>query len=165
MSKTTPEGKLNIVSASGAPISYAQGLRESLNKVAEKQVKVDHSKIEFEERHGFKPPRPVGPNVLLEIYKHDLSETIAMTQQAKDRSKWESIVGRVCKTGGACYKGDRFKDWPLDELPKIGDWVTFKVNSGTIFKYGPPGKGVDVVTIYDDCILNVIEDPSYVIRN
>jgi hypothetical protein len=156
------EGK--IVLHTGMPIESTIP-SDVLNKVTKKpERKIDHSKKEFEDRNGFNPPRPVGPNILIEVYKSEMSDVIEITGQTRDRQKWESNVGRVCKIGGACYKGERFKYWPSEELPKIGDWVTYKVNSGTIFKYGPPEKGVDVMTIYDDCILNVIENPEYVTR-
>lgn len=159
------EGKLSIVSASGFPLDSIAVNTSANTCIKKPEVSIDHAKKEFEERYGFNPPRPVGPNVVIEIYKHEISETIEIVKTARDRQKWESNVGRVCKIGGACYKGERFKDWPEEELPKIGDWITYKVNSGTIFKYGPTGKGVDVMTIYDDCILNVIENPSYVVRD
>jgi hypothetical protein len=153
-----PEGKLNIVSSSGVPI-------ENTSISANTVIKIDHTKKEFEERYDFNAPRPVGPQVLIEVYKHEMSEVIEITEQSRDRQKWESNVGRVCKIGGACYKGERFKYWPQEELPKVGDWITYKVNAGTIFKYGPPGKGVDVMIIYDDYILSVIENPAYVVRS
>jgi hypothetical protein len=161
------EGKLNIVSANGVQLeSVPLSNSNTVVSVPKKQeINIDHSKKEFEERYGFNPPRPVGPNVVIEIYKHEMSEIIEITEQERDRQKWESNVGRVCKIGGACYKGERFKHWPEEELPKVGDWITYKVNAGTVFKYGPPGKGVDVMTIYDDCILNVVENPAYVVRS
>lgn len=157
------DGKLSIVSSTGIPLDSVSISNTSVLK--KQEINIDFSKKEFKDRHGFNPPIPVGPNIVIEIYKHEISETIEIVKTARDRQKWESNVGRVCKIGGACYKGERFKHWPVEELPKVGDWITYKVNSGTIFKYGPTGQGVDIMTIYDDCILNIVEDPSYVIRD
>lgn len=118
----------------------------------------------FEKEHGFNSPRPIGPRILVQSYIKELSDTIISPDKVNEMQKWESIVGRVCKIGSASFKGERFKDWATEELPKVGDWVTFRPGSGTLKKYGPAGKGVLTLTIYDDAIDEVVEDPAYVDR-
>lgn len=116
---------------------------------------------DFEKPNGIEPPRVVGEHIVLEVYYPKQSnggiELASMTQQI---SKFSSIVGKVLKKGSASYKGERFKDWSPDEIPKVGDWVTFKPNSGDIFAF----RGVPVVMIYDDKVTSIIEKPEYVER-
>ncbi len=118
----------------------------------------------FEKEFGFNSSRPIGPRILIQIYIRELSKVIDVSGKTKDFQKWESIVGRVCKIGSASYKGERFKDWAIDELPKIGDWITYKPGAGTLKKYGPPGKGVYTMTIYDDAVEEIVENPEYIDR-
>jgi hypothetical protein len=125
----------------------------------EKTVEIPKGEWTFEKQHGFSPLRAVGPYIAVEIYKHKLSETIAIQDSVTNMQKWTSNVGRVFSIGSACYKGDRFKDW--DELPEIGDWVVFKVNAGPVFKY----RGIDVAIMFDDAVNGITEEPSYVSRD
>lgn len=113
----------------------------------------------FEAEHGFPILCPVGPYIVVEIYKRNMSETIAIIDSIKDSQKWTSNVGRVSAIGNACYKDDRFKDW--DILPKIGDWVVFKVNAGPVLKF----RGIDIAIMFDDAVKGIIEDPEYVSRD
>jgi hypothetical protein len=118
----------------------------------------------FEKQFGFNGPRPVGPKIQLEIFVKKLSTTVETTGMTHEMQKFESRVGRVCKIGSACFKGERFKDWSKDELPKVGDWVVFKPGAGNMYKYGPPGKGVLVMNLFDDYIDDIVDDPNYVDR-
>jgi hypothetical protein len=115
-------------------------------------------------------------------YTKKYSDTIIAANEAEDRAKFESIVGRVVKLGSACFKGDSFKGWDEKDLFKVGDFVTFKVNPGTWFKYGPqemenaeislihgapPKARIErpVLTIvFDDSINSIVEDPNFVER-
>ncbi len=136
----------------------------------------------FESEFGFEPPRPLGDRVCIMRYVKKYSETIIASDSAEDRAKFESIVGRVVKLGSACFKGDSFKDWDKEDLYKVGDFVTFKVNPGTWLKYGPKdmenasvslihgapikdGRERPVLTVvFDDAINSIVENPDYVER-
>lgn len=113
----------------------------------------------FEKEYGFPPPRIVGPYIGVVIHKHVLSESIVITDDIMDVQKWTSNVGRLFNVGSACYKGERFKDW--EDLPKVGEWVVFKVNAGPLLKY----RGIDISIMYDDAVKGIVKDPSYVTRD
>lgn len=136
----------------------------------------------FEKAFGFNPPRPLGDRVCIMRYTKKYSDTIIASNEAEDRIKFESIVGRIVKLGSACFKGDTFKDWDAKDLYKVGDFVTFKINPGTWFKYGPQSMEKDEISlihgapskqgverpvltiIFDDAINSIVEDPNYVER-
>lgn len=136
----------------------------------------------FEKEFGFNPPRPLGDRVCIMRYTKKYSDTIIASNQAEDRAKFESIVGRIVKLGSACFKGDSFREWDSEDLYKVGDFVTFKVNPGTWFKYGPQemessapslihgappnvGRERPVLTIvFDDSINSIVEDPNFIER-
>jgi hypothetical protein len=136
----------------------------------------------FEKEFGFNPPRPLGDRVCIMRYTRKYSDTIIASNEAEERAKFESIVGRIVKIGSACFKGDKFKEWDANDLYKVGDFVTFRVNPGMWFKYGPAemdkpeislihgappkeAKEKPVLTIiFDDAINSIVEDPAYVDR-
>jgi len=125
-------------------------------------------KWSFEKEYGFNPPRPLGARVCIEQYvKSEESGAgikLAKSEMSKRLDVADCIVGRVVKIGSACFKSEDFKHWDKADLPEVGDWVTFKITPGWK-KYGPPGKGVCVITMFDDAINEKIEDPSYVSRD
>lgn len=90
----------------------------------------------FEKEFGYEPPRPIGGRVCVMRYVKQFSGVIDSTEETSARSKYESIVGRVVRLGGSCFKGEYFKDWIEEDFFKVGDFVTFRVNPGTWFKYG-----------------------------
>ncbi len=119
----------------------------------------------FEKEFGFNPPRPLGDKICIQQYvKRLLSDSIVAAETTLKMQKCECIVGRIVRLGSTAFKSDYFKDWPKEDFPKVGDWVTFKINAGVWYKYGPQGKGVTVMTIFDDAINDKVEDPSYVDR-
>jgi len=67
----------------------------------------------------------------------------------------------VVYLGSACFKGEQFKDWDPSDFPKIGDWITYKVNSGPTVKF----RGVDIVVMFDDAMNMKLEDPEHITRD
>lgn len=148
---------------------------------------------DFKKEFGFEPPRPLGDRVCIMRYTKKYSETIASCEEADRRAEYESIVGRIVKLGSACFKGDSFNNWDKEDLYKVGDFVTFKVNPGTWFKYGKEDIRIKVeqprilspishisksqerindvikkrpvlTIVFDDAINSIIENPDYVER-
>lgn len=136
----------------------------------------------FEKEFGFNPPRPLGDRVCIMRYTKKYSNTVLAANEYEDRIKYESIVGRVVKLGSTCFKGDSFNNWDSEDLYKVGDFVIFRVNPGTWFKYGPPdmeysspsiihgappkqARERPVLTIiFDDALHSIVEDPNFVER-
>lgn len=121
-------------------------------------------KWSFEKEFGFNPPRPLGDKITVMQYVKKLSDLIAVTESTIKMQESECIVGRVVRLGSACFKSENFKNWDKEDFPKVGDWVVFRLNPGYWYKYGPQGKGVNVMTIFDDAINEKVEDPSYIDR-
>lgn len=117
----------------------------------------------FEEEHGFKPPRMVGFNVAIVLFKNILSgtqsETLQVPESVIEKQKYLSLVGKVVYIGKASFKGERFKDYEL--IPKEGDWVVFKPNTGPIINF----RGIDMIFTVDDAILSIIDEPGHVTRD
>lgn len=115
----------------------------------------------FEKQYGFKPPKAVGPYMVVVLYTKKLSDVIVITNKTSSDQKWISNVGRLISLGSACFKGEQFQHWSEDDIPKIGEWIHFKHNAGPVNKF----RGIDIVTMYDESINMQIEDPEYVTRD
>lgn len=130
------------------------------------ETKKDSSKIpakdwDFEKFYGFKPPKAVGPYMIVELYAPKLSDVIAITGQTRSGQKWISNVGRLISLGSACFKGEQFQHWSEDDIPKIGEWIHFKHNAGPVNKF----REIDIVTMYDESINMQLENPEHVTRD
>lgn len=115
----------------------------------------------FEKQYGFRPPKAVGPYMIVELYTPKLSDVIAITNKTRGDQKWISNVGRLISLGSACFKGEQFQHWSEDDIPKVGEWIHFKHNAGPVNKF----RGVDIVTMYDESINMQLEDPEHVTRD
>lgn len=133
----------------------------ALLKLIKDSAKVSPEDWDFANFYGFNPPRPVGPYMAIQLHKNTLSETIEIAQETRNNQKWISNVGRVIALGSACFKGEQFKHWNDNDIPKVGEWVTYKPNSGPVVKF----RGIDVVIMFDDSITMKIENPDYVTRD
>jgi len=99
--------------------------------------------------------------MIVQLYKKQLSSTLEIVKETRDQQRWSSNVGRVVYLGSACFKGEQFKDWDPSDFPKIGDWITYKVNSGPTVKF----RGVDIVVMFDDAMNMKLEDPEHITRD
>mgnify|MGYP000724612069 FL=1 len=106
-------------------------------------------------------PTPVGYRVLIALPKVD--ETFGDTGLIKSTKTVHeehimSIVGLVVELGGQCYKDpDKF---PTGPWCAEGDYVMFRANSGTRFKFG----GLEYRLMNDDSIEAVVPDPKAISR-
>ena len=123
--------------------------------MTEKPVKISDAELELQ------LPKPVGYRVLVALPQPEetISGTsIIKTDTAKTQDHIMSIIGLVVDMGSAAY-GDkeRFPDGPWC---KEGDFVMFRMNSGTRFTIG----GVEYRLMNDDSIEAVVADPTGIQR-
>ena len=123
--------------------------------MTEEPVKISDAELELQ------LPKPVGYRVLVALPQPEetISGTsIIKTDTAKTQDHIMSIIGLVVDMGSAAY-GDkeRFPDGPWC---KEGDFVMFRMNSGTRFTIG----GVEYRLMNDDSIEAVVSDPTGIRR-
>jgi co-chaperonin GroES (HSP10) len=101
-------------------------------------------------------PKPVGYRLLValpEIEDNYEGTTLVKTDSAKNKEFLLSIMGVVLDMGEGAYKDkDRF---PEGAWCKPGDYVMFRMNTGTRFKVN----GKEFRLMNDDSIEAVIADP------
>ena len=100
-------------------------------------------------------PKPVGYRVLVAL--PEVAETydsgIVKPESVKHREYIMSIMGIVLDMGESAYKDkERYPEGPWC---KAGDYVLFRMNTGTRFKVG----GKEFRLMNDDSIEAVIPDP------
>tara|TARA_R100001460_G_scaffold33742_3_gene65952 strand:+ start:1287 stop:1664 length:378 start_codon:yes stop_codon:yes gene_type:complete len=123
--------------------------------MTEAAVKISDAELELQ------LPKPVGYRVLVALPQPEetISGTsIIKTDTAKTQDHIMSIIGLVVDMGlGAYADKDRFPDGPWC---KEGDFVMFRMNSGTRFTIG----GVEYRLMNDDSIEAVVADPTGIQR-
>tara|TARA_Y100000401_G_scaffold52138_1_gene40886 strand:+ start:1685 stop:2080 length:396 start_codon:yes stop_codon:yes gene_type:complete len=101
-------------------------------------------------------PQPVGYRVLValpDIEEYYQGNTLLKTTEAMHREYITSIMGVVIDMGADAYSDkDRFPEGPWC---KTGDYVMFRMNTGTRFKVN----GKEFRLMNDDSIEAVIPDP------
>ena len=101
-------------------------------------------------------PNPVGYRIsvaLPDISDYYDGSTLLKTDSEKHREYITSIMGVVIDMGGDAYKDkERYPDGPWC---KVGDYVMFRMNTGTRFKVN----GKEFRLMNDDSIEAVIPDP------
>lgn len=106
-------------------------------------------------------PKPVGYHLLIAM--PEVEETygdsgIIKSAQAMHHDEIMSMVGLVLDMGEQAYSDkDRF---PTGAWCKQGDYVMFRMNTGTRFKLG----GVEYRLMNDDSIEAVVNDPRGITR-
>ena len=123
--------------------------------MTEAAVKISDAELELQ------LPKPVGYRVLVALPQPEetISGTsIIKTDTAKTQDQIMSIIGLVVDMGSGAYADkDRFPDGPWC---KEGDFVMFRMNSGTRFTIG----GVEYRLMNDDSIEAVVADPTGIQR-
>jgi len=119
--------------------------------MTEAAVKISETELEAQ------LPKPVGYRLLVALPK--VSDTyegtnVLKTDKERDRDHIMSIIGLVVDMGEQAYSDqDRF---PTGAWCKPGDYVMFRMNSGTRFKMG----GTEYRLMNDDSIEAVVADPK-----
>jgi co-chaperonin GroES (HSP10) len=123
--------------------------------MTEAAVKISDAELELQ------LPKPVGYRVLVALPQPEetISGTsIIKTDTAKTQDHIMSIIGLVVDMGSGAYADkDRFPDGPWC---KEGDFVMFRMNSGTRFTIG----GIEYRLMNDDSIEAVVADPTGIQR-
>jgi co-chaperonin GroES (HSP10) len=118
-------------------------------------------KITKEEEFEAQLPTPAGYKLLIALPKaSDTYEgsSILKPEKEKDLDHIMSIIGLVMDVGPQAYADkDRFPNGPWC---KQGDYVMFRMNSGTRFKFG----GTEYRLMNDDNIEAVVADPRGITR-
>jgi len=123
--------------------------------MTDEPVKISDAELELQ------LPRPVGYRVLVALPQPD--ETVAgtsilKTETAKTQDHIMSIIGLVVDMGAGAYADkERFPD---GAWCKEGDFVMFRMNSGTRFTIG----GIEYRLMNDDSVEAVVTDPSGIQR-
>lgn len=114
-----------------------------------------------EEELENKLPKPVGYHVLVAM--PEVEETygdsgIIKSAQTMHQDSLMSMIGLVLDMGDQAYSDkDRF---PTGPWCKQGDYVMFRMNTGTRFKVG----GVEYRLMNDDSVEAVVNDPRGITR-
>ncbi len=123
--------------------------------MTEKAVKISDAELELQ------LPRPVGYRILVALPQPEETfegSSILKTETLKTQDHIMSIIGLVVDMGAGAYADkERFPDGPWC---KEGDFVMFRMNSGTRFTIG----GVEYRLMNDDSVEAVVTDPSGIQR-
>ena len=123
--------------------------------MTENAVKISDAELELQ------LPRPVGYRVLVALPQPEETfegSSILKTEKLKTQDHIMSIIGLVVDMGTGAYADkERFPDGPWC---KEGDFVMFRMNSGTRFTIG----GVEYRLMNDDSVEAVVTDPSGIQR-
>ena len=120
-----------------------------------------------EEIAKYQGDEPQGWQVLIRVYVPYAPETYAnssilMTDQFADennnKNKISNFVGLVVKLSKSAYQDERYS--LTGPYCKVGDWVMFPRAHGHTYSY----KGQTTITLNDDAILKVVNDPRDVTR-
>ena len=123
--------------------------------MTDKPVEISDAELELQ------LPKPVGYRILVALPKPEDKfdgTNILKTEKAKQLDHVMSIIGLVVDMGDQAYSdAERF---PTGPWCKEGDYVMFRMNSGTRFTIG----GIEYRLMNDDSIEAVVADPSGIQR-
>lgn len=71
-----------------------------------------------------------GNQVIVGIYVRDKIGSIIMSDTSKKEDEYQGKVGLILKTGEKAFDREWQKLYGDSVIPKVGDWVTYKVYDG-----------------------------------
>jgi co-chaperonin GroES (HSP10) len=105
-------------------------------------------------------PQIPGPTILVRpvSVKKKTKGGILIPDALQDDMSYLTTVGKVLAVGETAYKESHTTDsrFPNGAWCKVGDYVTYDKNVGTKLYY----KGIQLISMYDDAIRMVVEDPK-----
>jgi co-chaperonin GroES (HSP10) len=131
----------------------------------------------IEQTLGFPPMRVTGYNLCLMLYTPPeeimvkdkegreiidpmgISKKIIIPHEHIENSKYSTCVALVCGMGPFAYKAKKYEE--QGAWCRVGDWVVIPRHEGVQIMY----RDVPMMIIPDDCILGVVDDPTYVKRS
>jgi len=123
--------------------------------MTDKAVKISDAELELQ------LPKPVGYRILVALpqQKDTFDGTsVLKTETAKNHDHVMSIIGLVVDMGAGAYADkERFPD---GAWCKEGDYVMFRMNSGTRFTV----EGIEYRLMNDDSVEAVVADPTGIQR-
>ena len=123
--------------------------------MTEEAVKISDAELELQ------LPKPVGYRILVALPQPKDTfdgSSILKTETAKNHDHIMSIIGLVVDMGSGAYVDkERFPDGPWC---KEGDYVMFRMNSGTRFTV----EGIEYRLMNDDSVEAVVADPTGIQR-
>jgi co-chaperonin GroES (HSP10) len=126
-----------------------------MTMMTEEAVKISDAELELQ------LPKPVGYRILVALPQPKETfdgSSILKTESAKSQDHIMSIIGLVVDMGSGAYADkDRFPD---GAWCKEGDFVMFRMNSGTRFTIG----GIEYRLMNDDSVEAVVADPTGIQR-
>lgn len=123
--------------------------------MTEAAVKISDAELELQ------LPKPVGYRVLVALPQPEETyegTSILKTDTERSRDHIMSIIGLVVELGDQAY-GDEER-FPTGPWCKEGDYVMFRMNSGTRFTIG----NIEYRLMNDDSIEAVVADPTGIQR-
>jgi co-chaperonin GroES (HSP10) len=126
-----------------------------MTMMTEETVKISDAELELQ------LPKPVGYRILVALPQPKETfegSSVLKTETAKSQDHIMSIIGLVVDMGSGAYADkDRFPD---GAWCKEGDFVMFRMNSGTRFTIG----GIEYRLMNDDSVEAVVADPTGIQR-
>jgi co-chaperonin GroES (HSP10) len=126
-----------------------------MTMMTEEAVKISDAELELQ------LPKPVGYRILVALPQPKDTfdgSSILKTETAKNHDHIMSIIGLVVDMGSGAYVDkERFPDGPWC---KEGDYVMFRMNSGTRFTV----EGIEYRLMNDDSVEAVVADPTGIQR-
>jgi co-chaperonin GroES (HSP10) len=126
-----------------------------MTMMTEQTVKISDAELELQ------LPKPVGYRILVALPQPKETfdgSSVLKTETAKSQDHIMSIIGLVVDMGSGAYADkDRFPD---GAWCKEGDFVMFRMNSGTRFTIG----GIEYRLMNDDSVEAVVADPTGIQR-
>jgi len=120
-----------------------------------------------EEIAKYQGDEPQGWQVLIRVYvppkdmkyaNSSLIMTSEISGEIDSKNKISNFVGLVVKMSKSAYQDERYN--LTGPYCKVGDWVMFPRAHGHTYSY----KGQTTITLNDDAILKVVNDPRDVTR-
>lgn len=80
---------------------------------------------------------PMGARIMVAVYQRPEKTKggVFLTQDSRNEDRWQGKCGLILKMGPLAFQADATHQWG-DRIPKIGDWVAFRVGDTHPFLLG-----------------------------